>query len=342
MSTMRNSPSVVFYRYDASPASAKLENVLALKGIPHYRVEVPMTLPRPEITDMLGIGYRRIPILALGNDVYCDTSLIISMIERHFSEREGFPTLFPSRKDGGKADTGMIKALATFYVDRPLFNLASTSLPYKKFAPEFIEDRSKWFGVPMNVEKLTARQPAIKSLLSSHMSLLEEQLADGREWIFDTVTVGYGDLSVYSVYSWIIRFRGMREVLTAENFPNSIAWMGRMSEFVKIKREANAPAISKIQGDAAAKIIADSVGPQPREIIFDEDEASRLNLQLGSLVSVTPDDNATNYPTIGKLVGLSREEVVLQVGGTAAPSLRCHFPRFSYLIRPVSGTTSKL
>ena len=123
-----------------------------------------MTLPRPEITDALGtgknfrnnirfidflpclslgIGYRRIPILAIGNDVYCDTNHISAALERQFSASQGFPTIFPNRKDGGKAETGLIKALAAFYADRPLFSLASTALPYNKFTPEFIEDRNK-------------------------------------------------------------------------------------------------------------------------------------------------------------------------------------------------------
>ena len=30
-------------------------------------------MPRPEITDELGVNYRRIPLLAIGNDVYIDT-----------------------------------------------------------------------------------------------------------------------------------------------------------------------------------------------------------------------------------------------------------------------------
>ncbi|THH11719.1 hypothetical protein EW145_g458 [Phellinidium pouzarii] len=290
---------------------------------------------------MLGIGYRRVPILAIGNDVYCDTSLISSVIDRHFPENQGFPALFPQRKDGGKADTGMIKAFCTFYVDRPLFNLASSSLPYKKFTAEFIEDRGKWFGAPVDIEVMTSRQPAIKSLLSSHMSLLEEQLADGREWVFDTVAVGYGDISIYAVYGWVIRFRGMREVLIEDKFPNSIAWMGRMADLVKAKREANAPVINKIQGDAAAKIIA-SAGLQSTEIGFDEEEAGRLGLQHGLLVSVAPDDNATNYPTIGKLTGLNREEFILEVSGTAVSSLRCHFPRFNFSARVVREANSKL
>ena len=124
-----------------------------------------MTLPRPEITDALGavsfcfrsevsltpffvshlagIGYRRIPILAIGNDVYCDTSLILPILEQHFPVEKGYRSIYPKRKDGGNPDTGMVRALSTFYMDRPLFSLASNSLPWDKFARDFIEDRGK-------------------------------------------------------------------------------------------------------------------------------------------------------------------------------------------------------
>ena len=75
--------------------------------------------------------------------MYCDTSIIAPALDKHFPESQGYPALFPPRKDGGKVDSGMIKALTTFYADRSLFSLASGSLPYKKFPREFIEDRSK-------------------------------------------------------------------------------------------------------------------------------------------------------------------------------------------------------
>lgn len=101
-----------------------------------------MTLPRPDISDRLGIGYRRIPVLAIGNDVYCDTSLMIPTIERIFSEDKGYPTLFPVRKDGSRTDAGIIKAFAMAYTDRMLFPLAAGLLPYKKFPKAFIDDRS--------------------------------------------------------------------------------------------------------------------------------------------------------------------------------------------------------
>lgn len=145
--------------YNGSPFAEKISNVLLLKGIPHSRVDVSgalcylkasiliykkvsMTMPRPELSELLGISYRRIPVLAIGNDVYCDTSLIASVLERIFTKESGYPDLFPPRTGGGKSDTGMIKAFAMFYGDRPLFELGAASLPYNKFAPEFIKDRS--------------------------------------------------------------------------------------------------------------------------------------------------------------------------------------------------------
>ena len=71
-----------------------------------------MTLPRPDLADRLGVTYRRIPVLAIGKDVYCDSSLIASVLERRFPASEGFGTLFPKRNGGGKADTGIIKAFS--------------------------------------------------------------------------------------------------------------------------------------------------------------------------------------------------------------------------------------
>ena len=101
-----------------------------------------MTLPRPDLADRLGVKYRRIPVLAIGKDVYCDSSLIATVLERNFTSEQGFGTIFPKRRGGGTADTGMIKAFAMSYADRVLGTLASQTLPYHKFKPEFLDDRS--------------------------------------------------------------------------------------------------------------------------------------------------------------------------------------------------------
>ena len=102
-----------------------------------------MMLPRPEITDALGIKYRRIPILAIGNDVYCDTSLIADVLERRFPASQGYGTLFPPRVGSNKADTGLAKAVAVYWNDKVVFPLGGNSLPYGKLGAEFLKDRSQ-------------------------------------------------------------------------------------------------------------------------------------------------------------------------------------------------------
>jgi glutathione S-transferase len=101
-----------------------------------------MTLPRPELSEMMGITYRRIPVLAIGRDVYADTSLIASTLERRYPSSAGYGTLFPQRKGGGSSDTGMVKTLVMYYFDRTVFPLAASSLPFQKFPEAFVKDRS--------------------------------------------------------------------------------------------------------------------------------------------------------------------------------------------------------
>lgn len=98
---------------------------------------------------MLGIPYRRIPILAIGNDVYCDTSLIAAVLERRFPASEGYGTLFPLRKGSDKSDAGLIKALARHYPDTSLFPLATGLLEWEKFPESFLQDRSDVRGLPI-------------------------------------------------------------------------------------------------------------------------------------------------------------------------------------------------
>lgn len=46
-------------------------------------------------------------------------------------------------------------------------------------------------------------------------------------------------------------------------------------------------------------------------------------------------------PTVGLLVGLSREETVIEVHGSAG-TVRCHFPRLEYAVEPAGPAVSKL
>lgn len=109
-------------------------------------------LPRPELSDLLGITYRRIPVLAIGNDVYCDTSLIATALERRFPATKGYSksargTIFPRRNATGKTDKELIRTYTKYYLEGELFPPATNHLPYERLPANFLQDRAQVHSV---------------------------------------------------------------------------------------------------------------------------------------------------------------------------------------------------
>ncbi|TFK75949.1 hypothetical protein BDN72DRAFT_831380 [Pluteus cervinus] len=337
---MAAKPNVILYRYDASPFSRKIDNTLLLKKVPHQFVNVSLTLPRPEITVLLGINYRRIPILAIGNDVYCDTSLIVSALERRFPPADGYGTIFPLAKHGRGTDTGALKVFAQFYADSTLFSLAPALLPWDRFPEAFIKDRSALRGAQIDLEAMKAGRGAALSQLSSHLALLEQQLSDGREWLFDTQLPSLADISVHFVLAWVMSARGPETLFDPKQYPKVLQWIDRLSDHVQQQRKL-LPAPAKITGDEAAENILKSSHEDYDVVGFDTTEANRLDIRLGDTVQVAPTDNARDFPVTGKLVALNQEEVVIQVQALSG-IVNCHLPRLTFSIKRAAKLRSKL
>jgi len=287
-------------------------------------------LPRPEITEYLGINYRRIPILAIGNDVYCDTSIITAALERRFPPSQGYGTIFPKGKRGGKADTGMIKAFAKFYAETVLFGPAVTLIPWTALPEAFLKDRAALLGGPIDPQAMVARRPASESIIATNMALIEEQLNDGRDWLFDTELPGLADISVHFILAWARSFPGTEALFDKSQNPHVIQWLDRLSKFFKEHASQNVSTV--LSGIEAAKKITSSTHESYDVVGFDATEASRLGVSAGGIVQIAPEDTGRNYPTTGKLVALGREEITLEVT-TPQGLIRCHFPRVGFFIK---------
>ncbi|PPQ94960.1 hypothetical protein CVT25_003932 [Psilocybe cyanescens] len=251
--------------YDASPYSRKIDSVLTLKRIPHERVNVSPMLPRPEITDQLGITYRRIPILSIGNDVYCDTSESSRLVEEE-------------------------------------------------------ED-----SVERHREKL----------------LIEEQLSDSREWLFNTASPSLADISLHFSFAWTraAGFKTVEALFDPARIPFTIKWFDRLAQAIETEKQNKSSPKTLDGAEAAAKIV--SASHESYDVVgFDAIEASRLGTALEDAVQVVPEDTGRNHPTVGKLVALNREEVILEVRGTQG-LVRCHFPRIGFLISKVPLNTTQ-
>ena len=75
-------------------------------------------MPRPILRSTFGLTYRKIPVVTIGRDVYCDTSLIIEALEHHFPASDGWGTVYP--KFNGVDEwvyRGLARGFESFWTD---------------------------------------------------------------------------------------------------------------------------------------------------------------------------------------------------------------------------------
>src|SRR4051794_2594584 len=80
---------LILHHYAMSPYSEKIRLALGLKGLAWRSVQISPVTPRPALMPMTG-GYRRTPVLQVGADIYCDTHLILRVLERLHPEPSVF------------------------------------------------------------------------------------------------------------------------------------------------------------------------------------------------------------------------------------------------------------
>jgi len=85
----------IFHHYPPSPVSEKIRLGFGFKNLSWRSVEQNRLPDRPELHAMTG-GYRRIPVLQIGADIYCDTQLIFRELEARATD----PSFFPSQHKG--------------------------------------------------------------------------------------------------------------------------------------------------------------------------------------------------------------------------------------------------
>ncbi|MET0153391.1 MAG: glutathione S-transferase N-terminal domain-containing protein, partial [Candidatus Binatia bacterium] len=140
---------ILLHQYGGSPFSEKIRKLLAFKRIRWRSVEQPIVAPKPKLTPLTG-GYRRIPVLQIGADIYCDTALIARVLE----ERKPEPSCYP----GGHV--GACEIIA-HWADHWLFMAAvppAIVTLLSALPPEFMRDRQA-MSPAFTVENLEASLP---------------------------------------------------------------------------------------------------------------------------------------------------------------------------------------
>jgi glutathione S-transferase len=284
---------------------------LGYKKLAWRSVIIPPVAPKPDLTPLTG-GYRRTPVLQIGADIYCDTSLIVRELERRFPE----PTLCPA------GPTPIADAI-TYWAENRLFRPISlyVSGSNVEHLPEGLQtDRALMRGLPPP-DADTVRRSAARSapLVRVQLPQIEAMLSDGRAWIAGPAPT-VADLAVYHAL-WFITARTALLAHELSPFPAINAWMERVRAFGHGTPEPMSA------GDAL-RIAAEATPEAPRvSRPFHEDPPP------GSNVRIRADDYGRD-PVDGELVFIDAKEIALRRDDARVGTVVVHFPRLGYDLRP--------
>ena len=301
---------IILHHYPESPISEMTRLMLGFKKLPWRSVVTPMIMPKPDLVSLTG-GYRKAPVMQIGADIYCDSLRIAMELERRYPE----PTLFP--KGGEGLGYGLL-----FWSNRPLF-LAAVGVAFAVIGdrlPEaFLEDRAKFSGRPMDLERLKKAAPMNLDQLRAHTEFLDRQLADGRAFVLGEAP-GLADFEPY-LSLWFVA-RGAREAMAGlnESFPHIAAWMKRV-------KEIGHGAVEPMEPEEAIAI-AKAAEPATKEAV---DAGDPRGLKPGDTVAVTPDDSGRD-PVAGVLVASGPHEIAIRREDARVGAVVVHFPRAGFVV----------
>ena len=299
---------IILHHYETSPYSEKVRLGLGLKGLAWASVEIPVIMPKPDLTALTG-GYRKTPVLQIGADIYCDSQLIMRELER----RHPTPSFYPAGR--GAAD-----ALA-WWAEKTTFSPAAGILFAKKpdtLPAGFLEDRAKFSGRNIDPAAMMAAVPNLLDQLRAHFDWLDQMLADGRSFLQGPAP-SLADLAAYHPI-WFLRQNFGSTAAPLDGFPGLTAWAERIAAIGHGRRS---PITSQEALDAAraatsiASVTADAREPTGRT--------------PGQTVSVTPDDTGRD-PVVGELIASAVHEIVIRRTDPAVGEVCVHFPRAGFVV----------
>ncbi|MEM9439049.1 MAG: glutathione S-transferase family protein [Pseudomonadota bacterium] len=302
---------LILHHYPPSPVSEKVRAGFGLKALAWRSVEQNRLPDRPELFAMTG-GYRRIPVMQIGADTYCDTQCILMELEDRFPE----PSLFPNQ------GAGLPFALSR-WTDGSLFDLAfrvalapvAADLP-----PAFVADRARlYIGANADMEKERADLPHTLAQLRAQIGWLEARLDTGRPYILGDVP-GMPDLLAWFIV-WFIKERYEDAPTFFAEFPKLQAWSDRMSALGHGRSTPMTP--------SEALDIAKSTTSPTREA---SDPRDPQGLMPGMMVAISPLSDSGEKPVEGQLRRVSRDRLAIDNRNPLCGHVVVHFPRVGYRV----------
>ena len=294
---------IILHHYDTSPFSEKVRVMLGLKGLSWRSVIQPVIMPKPELIPLTG-GYRRIPVMQIGADVYCDTQVILAELEARAPR--------PAVIRGGDWAVNL-------WADR-LFFQATVAVVFGEIGDhvprEFLKDREELSGRPFDLQAMKAVAGPMKAQWRAQASWIEHGL--GGHHFLGGPTPSLSDIAAYMNIWWLGAAAAGVAATLLGGFPKTLAWRDRMQAIGHGTR-------SEMTGAEALQVaMAAAPGPAPTS-----DPAEHF--KPGDAVTVRADDYGRD-PVSGVLVSVTADRIVVSRDCGELNLIQVHFPRVGYVL----------
>lgn len=287
--------------------------------------------PRQDL-NALGIKHRRIPLMAHGRNVYSDTRLILRKLESLFPSHPRLGASSPDQK-------GVERLLSSWTIDGAMFGLAARVIPPD--APifkdsKFLQDRSEFMGRIWSPELQEKGRPEALANFRNGLELLETTLlADGRDWILKTEGPGLADIEAIWPFHWVLSMPGWipESVASVKTYPKVFAWIERFNAAIAKAQNNKKPA--EITGPDAVEYISNAQFAEQDSIVDSNDPT---DFKVGESVELHPIDTGFAHRDFGKLVKLTKDEIVIAVKAENRQEVRFHAPRWGFRVQRNDAT----
>lgn len=311
------SQDIYFHHYPNSPFAEKMRAIFGYKNIAWKSVMQPMVMPKPDMQALTG-GYRRIPVLQIGNDIICDTALICDVLE-HLSPDK---TLYPAGIKGAARTVAQWADSTLFWVAMA-YNFSPAGAAHifaanPDAAATLVADRTAMRGGAPRMNPADAK-PAYKSYLRRIASMVDEQ-----PFVLGAQP-SVADFAIYHPLWFTRNIPALAPILDAT--PSVLAWMDRIKALGhgRMDKSSAADSIAVCAGFTGANHLFDV-----KHEVFQDDHG----IPLGSQVSIKAESFGPEE-TQGELVAATRTRYSLRRQDPRAGTVNVHFPRIGFVLKAV-------
>lgn len=302
---------IIFHHYPVSPVAEKVRAGLGVKKLAWRSVEHSRLPDRPELFAMTA-GYRRIPVMQIGADIYCDSQCILRELERRFPE----PTFFPN---GGPGLPWGISRWTDQEIFALMFRVAFGPV-MDKLPPELVADRSRlYLGPGADLKKELPAIPHYLAQVRGHFGWLDVNLGDGRAFLTGDKPALQDVLAHYIVWFFTARYEGQAQFMA--EFPKLVAWFERMKAVGHGTSTPMTPAEALAVAKSSRTIIEAKADPRDPQ-----------GLSPGMKVSIGPLTDTGEKPVVGTVRNAGRDTIVIDHSHALCGDVALHFPRVGYRV----------